>query len=121
VGIGSLIVDAGMPKPLGCALSFGGLIVAHDALLVPLVLLTGAAIAKLHDSFQFPLRLALTTAAVLCLVALPMVTGIGHRADNPSLLPLDYGRNLLIVLGVIALAATAAVVVLHLRGRRPGG
>ena len=50
-------------------------------------------------------------------MALPAVLGIGRRADNPSLLPLDYGRNLAAVLAVIALAAACAVVVSRLRTR----
>jgi hypothetical protein len=119
VGLRELIVNADRTDPLGWALWFGGLIVVHDAFIVPLVLLAGAATGRLRKPFRSPVRIALTTAAVLCLVALPAVAGIGRRADNPSLLPLAYGRNLLIVLGLIALAATAAVVVLRLRRGRP--
>ncbi|MBC6461187.1 hypothetical protein [Actinomadura sp. HBU206391] len=118
VGTCGLLVDADRTDPLGWALWVGGLIVVHDAFLVPLVLLAGAATGRLRKPYRSPLRIALTTAALLCLVALPAVAGIGRRADNPSLLPLDYGRNLLIVLGAISLAATTAVVVLHLRSGR---
>jgi hypothetical protein len=119
MGLGGLIADAGLTDPLGWALWFGGLVVVHDMLLVPLVLLTGAATGMLREPFRSTLRIALTIAATLCLVALPMVSGIGRRADDPSLLPLPYGRNLVIVLGLIALAATVAATVPHLRGRRP--
>ena len=47
-----------------------------------------------------------------------MVAGIGRRADNPSILPLDYGRNLLVVLGLIALVTALIMIALRLRGNR---
>ncbi|WP_432927361.1 hypothetical protein ACQPZZ_38745 [Microbispora sp. CA-135349] len=50
-----------------------------------------------------------------------MAAGIGRRADNPSLLPLDYGRNLLVVLGLIALVAALTVIALRLRESRRRG
>ncbi|WP_329430457.1 hypothetical protein OG339_20900 [Streptosporangium sp. NBC_01495] len=117
-GFTGLLLEADRTDPLGWALWFGGLIVAHDALVVPLVLLAGAATAWLREPFLSPVRAALVTAGILCLVALPAVLGIGRRADNPSLLPLDYGRNLAAVLAVIALAAACAMVVSRLRARR---
>ncbi|WP_326640016.1 NAD(P)/FAD-dependent oxidoreductase [Streptosporangium sp. NBC_01755] len=117
MGFTGLLLEADRTDPLGWALWFGGLIVAHDALIVPLVLLAGAATAWLREPFLSPVRAALVTAGILCLVALPAVLGIGRRADNPSLLPLDYGRNLAAVLAVIALAAACAMVVSRLRTR----
>lgn len=115
-GFAGLVVDAGLTDPLGWALWFGGLIAAHDGVLVPLVLLTGVAVGRLRR--PFPVRAGLTVAAALSLVALPMVAGIGRRADNPSLLPLDYGRNLLVVLGLIALVTALTVIAGRLRRRR---
>ncbi|WP_371778054.1 NAD(P)/FAD-dependent oxidoreductase [Streptosporangium subroseum] len=116
-GLTGLLLDAGRTDPLGWALWFGGLIVAHDALLVPLVLLAGAVAASLREPLRSPARTALITGGVLCLVALPMVWGIGRRADNPSLLPLNYGLNLLVVLAVIVLVAAFAMIVIRLRSR----
>ncbi|MEV7806914.1 hypothetical protein AB0O28_28580 [Microbispora sp. NPDC088329] len=118
-GIAGLVVDARLTDPLGWALWFGGLIVAHDGVLVPLVLLTGVATGRLRE--PSPVRAGLTVAAVLSFLALPMVAGIGRRADNPSLLPLDYGRNLLVVLGLIALVTALTVIALRLRESRRRG
>ncbi|MFG1865247.1 hypothetical protein [Microbispora bryophytorum] len=118
-GIAGLVVNAHQTDPLGWALWFGGLIAAHDGVLVPLVLLAGVAVGRLTK--PSPVRAALTVAAVLSLVALPMVAGIGRRADNPSLLPLDYGRNLLVVLGLIALVTALTTIALRLRGTRRRG
>ncbi|MEO3793104.1 molybdopterin-dependent oxidoreductase [Nonomuraea sp. B10E15] len=51
------------------------------------------------------LRTALMLAGTLVLAALPTVLALGRRADNPSILPLSYGVNLVIVLAAIALLA----------------
>ncbi|WP_169949642.1 hypothetical protein [Microbispora sp. H11081] len=118
-GLAGLVVDARLTDPLGWALWFGGLVVAHDGVLVPFVLLTGVAVGRLRE--PAPVRAGLIVAAVLSFLALPMVTGFGRRADNPSLLPLDYGRNLLVVLGLIALVTAFATIAVRLRaGRRRG-
>ncbi|MEU6424364.1 hypothetical protein ABZ860_00595 [Microbispora sp. NPDC046973] len=118
-GLAGLVVDARLTDPLGWALWFGGLIVAHDGVLVPLVLLTGVAVGRMRA--PSPVRAGLTVAAVLSLLALPMVTGFGRRADNPSLLPLDYGRNLLVVLGLVALVTALAAIAVRLRAKRRRG
>ncbi|MBX6384504.1 MAG: hypothetical protein IRZ07_16280 [Microbispora sp.] len=115
-GFAGLIADARHTDPLGWALWFGGVIAAHDAVLVPLVLLTGVAVGRLRR--PSPVRAGLTIAALLSFVALPMVAGIGRRADNPSLLPLDYGRNLLVVLSLIALGTALTAIAGRLRARR---
>jgi hypothetical protein len=50
-------------------------------------------------------------AGILTLVALPWVLGVGADPDNPSFLPRDYGRNLLLVdVGVLVVAALWATV-----------
>ena len=50
-------------------------------------------------------------AGVLALVALPFVLGVGADPANPSFLPRDYGRNLLLVdAGVLVIAALWAAV-----------
>ena len=74
---------------------------AHDALLVPAVLLAGVAASR---AGQWP-KAALIVAALVTLATLPTVLALGRRADNPSILPLDYGRGLLLVLTAIGLVA----------------
>jgi hypothetical protein len=50
-------------------------------------------------------------AGFLALVALPFVLGVGADPENPSFLPREYGRNLLLVdAGVLVLAAVWAAV-----------
>ncbi|MFC6083670.1 hypothetical protein [Sphaerisporangium aureirubrum] len=115
IGLAGLVVDARRTDPLGWALWIGGLVAAHDGVVVPLVVAAGALAGAAREPYRFWVRAALAVSAVLSLVALPMVLGIGRRADNPSLLPLDYGRGLLMVIGVIAVVAAVAVLATRLR------
>jgi hypothetical protein len=88
-----------------------GLALAHDLVLAPVVLLVGAGVRRVVPAGARPLVAGgLLVSGVLGLVAWPLVRGYGRSAGNPSVLPRDYGRGLL-----VALAATWAVVlVLHL-------
>lgn len=93
-------------------------VLAHDLVLVPLVAAFGWGLARVVPTRIRPvLRGGLLVAAVVTLVALPVLSGKGD-ATNASLTPLDYPRNLAVVLGLIA-AVTAVVAVL--RSRRAGG
>ncbi|MBW8486881.1 hypothetical protein [Actinomadura parmotrematis] len=103
MGIGAYGIVAHVPDLFGWAVWFAGGAVLHDAVFAPAVLLVGAVVTR-----RPVLQGALAVGGVLTLVALPMVLRLGARPDNPSILPLHYGWNLLIVLAVVA--AVAAVV-----------
>lgn len=96
-----------------------GVLVAHDGILVPLTIAVGAVVGRFA-----PVRLrAFVSAALLVglavtIVAFPLVLGRGRAADNPSLLPLHYGRGLLEIYGLIALTTATAVAVRAWRRRR---
>lgn len=109
VGLG--FVGLGLnSNPLGWALWFGGVLLVHDAVLAPVVLLTGVVAAKAGRS----LRAWLIVAGLVTLATLPTILALGRRADNPSILPHHYGLNLIIVLGGAGLVA----VVIRLSARR---
>ncbi|GAA2396521.1 hypothetical protein GCM10010170_112430 [Dactylosporangium salmoneum] len=93
----------------------------HDFVLVPLVLLASVLVTRLLPApARHPARAALVVAAALTAVALPFVVGAGRVAGNPSAFPQHYGRNLVLLLTVVAVAggAWAAVRVARERGRR---
>jgi hypothetical protein len=92
-------------KPLDVLWWLGGAVLLHDGVLVPVTLAVGA---FLPPRLRRSARGALVTAACLTAVALPVLLRPGPRA-NASVLPLDYGRNLLIALG----AVTALTVAWH--------
>ncbi|XVQ10585.1 hypothetical protein ACQP1W_50160 [Spirillospora sp. CA-255316] len=119
LGLRGLLRDADVDF-LGWAAWFGGAVVVHDAVLAPCVLLVGAATTRLPRSYRRHVQGALMVGGVVALVALPFVLGMGRRADNPSILPLSYGRNLAVVLAAILLLAGANALWQRYRRRSDG-
>lgn len=98
-------------EPLGQLAFLGAVVVAHDAVLVPLTIAVGVLIGRfLPVPARRPVRAAALCSLALTLVALPFVLGRGRRPDDPSALPLDYGSGLLILLGIIWAAAITATI-----------
>ena len=96
-----------------------GVLVAHDGLLLPVTIAAGALAGRFT-----PLRLrgfvrsALIVGLAVTIVAFPLVLGRGRAADNPSLLPLHYGRGLLEIYAIIGAGAAVAAGVRSRRDRR---
>ncbi|MCX5301346.1 hypothetical protein OG898_33615 [Streptomyces sp. NBC_00193] len=109
---GRLLAD--LPDPLDVLVWMGGALVLHDGIIAPLVLAAGLAVAAVPA--RGLVRGALLTAGALVLVTLPLLLRPG-TPPNPSALPLPYGRNLLLVLAAVAVAA--GVMAVAGRWRRP--
>ena len=89
-----------------------GSLLAHDALIAPVVTVGGIALAHfLPPWLRGPVRGGLAISGIVVLFAWPMLRGYGRHELNDSILPLDYGRNIVIVLGVIWVAAAGMAVV----------
>ncbi|MCA2211506.1 hypothetical protein [Jidongwangia harbinensis] len=96
-------------------------LIAHDVLLLPLAIAAGALISRIvPPGLRSPVRVAAVISLAVTVVAVPLVLGRGRVPDNPSLLPLDYGRGLLVVYALIG-TTTAVAVVVRRRRRRPHG
>jgi hypothetical protein len=117
IGFGGLFTHAADTHPAGWALWFLAALFVHDFVLVPAVLAGAALIARLPAAYRTPLQVAAVLGGCLGVVALPVVLGFGKDPGNPSQLPLAYGRNLLIVLSIIAVG-TAVIVVRRVRTAR---
>jgi len=86
---------------------------------LPLVLGIGWLLGRLlPGSWRLPARVALVVGATIALATFPVVMRYGLRPDNPSVLPLAAGRNLLVLLGLLATAAVAAGGVTAIRNAR---
>jgi hypothetical protein len=92
-------------NPAGWAVWFAGAAIVHDGIIAPCVLLVGALTTRLPSSYRRRVQGTLLIGGAVSLMALPVVLGKGRRADNLSILPLAYGRNLVIVLAAIAVIA----------------
>ncbi len=94
------------------------LLVLHDGVLLPVFLVAGELVHRFVPARPRAIvQAALIASASVTLIALPLTLGYGRLADNPSALPLDYGRGLLVILSVIWLAAALALAA-RIAGRR---
>jgi hypothetical protein len=109
--VGSVVQLGG--KLGGVVLFLIVVLVVHDGVWLPLVLLAGT----LLKARRTPVRVAAIVAAALTMVALPLALGLGRTADNPSALPLNYGRNLVLVLLGVA-AVTGIILAARARANR---
>ncbi|GIG56827.1 hypothetical protein Lfu02_11990 [Longispora fulva] len=108
-------------RPVGQLVFLGAVLLGHDLVVLPLAIGVGWLAARLLPGWaRGPAHAALFASAVLTLIATPFIVGDGHPPDNPSALPLDYGRGLLTVLAVVWTAA-AVWAALARRSRRPAG
>ncbi|MFF4981303.1 hypothetical protein ACFY3O_14760 [Streptomyces sp. NPDC001046] len=99
--------------PAGVWVWLGAAVLLHDALIAPLVLLIG--LVAVRGAARGAVRGALLVAGALTAIALPPLLRPGPRA-NPSVLPLDYPRNL--VLCLLSVAAVTLLLVLARTVRR---
>ena len=100
VGYGSSgLLTAGDRVPLGSwATWFVGGALVHDLVIAPLWIGLGWVAARvLPRPARPPVVVAAAVSGVLTLVALPFVLGFGADPLNPSFLPREYGRNLLVL------------------------
>lgn len=118
-GVFTLITAADDTNPPAAVRWLLALVVLHDLVLVPFVLLVSTAVRRL-----LPRRLsrrvngAMLVSGAVGLVAWPLVRGYGRSPGNPSILPRDYGTGLLVTLALIW--GTTVLLVLLDRQRRTG-
>ncbi|MDQ3676275.1 MAG: hypothetical protein M3401_05635 [Actinomycetota bacterium] len=111
-GLVGLLRDERVADSMSWLTFFAGGLLAHDLVWAPLVALGSVALVRIGPARVRPvLQGALIVSATVLLVAYPVVRGDGRLANNPSILPLDYPRNLVIVL--VAVWAVAGVLIVR--------
>jgi hypothetical protein len=107
-------------RPAELARFFVGGLLAHDAVFAPLVLLGGVALSRLAPPSR--LRSYLQAAFIICgslaLFAYPEVRDYARILHNPTSLPHNYTRNLVIVWAGVG-AALAALALIRSGRRSP--
>lgn len=97
-------------RPANLATFVVGGVALHDLVVAPLAVLAGVAVVRaVPRRARGPVQAALVVSAVVALFAYPLVRAYGLAANNPTSLPYNYGRNLVIVLGVVWAVAAAAI------------
>ncbi|AEV85596.1 hypothetical protein ACWT_4574 [Actinoplanes sp. SE50] len=69
-------------------------LILHDVVFLPLVLLAGRLLPRLTPT----LRIITTAWLAVTIVALPLVLGFGRDPGNPTILPRSYGTDLIGIL-----------------------
>ncbi len=101
-GVDGLLSMSRATRPTNAGAWLIGGIVVHDALLVPATMIVGFALSRLVPApYRAVVQGALLVSGSVALASLPLWRGYGGSADNPSVNPLAYGRNLAIVLGAV--------------------
>lgn len=109
-GAMTAVHDARDAHPFALAVHVVTFDLGHDALLVPTGLLIAWIIGKVvPEVARGPVRAGLAVSTMFVLFAWPLIHRWGRRPTNSSTLPLDYGRNLTIVLVTVWLVAGAAI------------
>jgi hypothetical protein len=110
-GLVGLLGDAAIGDTRSWLTYFVGGLLAHDLVWAPLVLIGSVVVVRVVPTRVRPVvQGALIVTGTVLLVAYPVLNGSGRLANNPSILPLDYPRNLLIVLAAVWVVAAALMV-----------
>jgi hypothetical protein len=115
LGVRGIFVDRSATRPSDLVRWFGGLLVVHDAIVVPIALGIGWLVGRLRPGRGSTyVKAGLAMSATVVVLWWPLWRGYGLRESNPTLLRLPYERNLLIALalgwGVVATVAGASAI-----------
>lgn len=118
VGAVVLMVDVSVSSYPGLLLWLAGSLVLHDGILAVIVLLVSVVLRRSSRRIPFGVLLivqgAVVVAAIASLMVVPEILKKGIGTPNPTVLPLDYGANL-IGFYVVLTVLTALAVVVYLR------
>jgi hypothetical protein len=112
------VTDSGV-NLVGVAAFLGAVLIGHDLILLPIAVGFGVLLARVVPGWAYRWVLAgCAVSAIITAVAVPLLLGVGRIADDPSRLPLNYPRGLLIVLGVVWLVVLSGAGWSYRRSRR---
>jgi hypothetical protein len=116
-----LVLDVGPSKFLGIAAWFAGAIILHDGILAPIVFGVSLLLRRAGKRIPFGALLivqgAVVVGAITALLVVPQQLKRAIGTANPTILPLDYGVNL-VVFAAVLVAVTVLVVLGYLRRAR---
>jgi hypothetical protein len=103
--VDGILFDGGT-NPGGQFVFLAAVLVAHDLVLLPLAIMVGLLTVRYLPVWaRAAVQSGLYASAVATALALPLVLGFGRMPANFTVLPLNYGRGLLILLGIIWIVA----------------
>ncbi len=109
-GIRGIVQNSLDTRPAELARFVIGGALLHDLVVAPLVILAGVTVARgVRGRARAVVQAALVVTGIVALFSYPLVRGYGLALNNPTSLPHNYARNLMIVLGVVWAVAAAAI------------
>ena len=113
-----LVLDVGPSEFVGIAIWFAGAIILHDGILAPVVFVVSLMLRRAGKRIPLGALLivqgAVVVGAMTALLVVPEQLKQAIGTANPTILPLNYGVNL-VVFGVVLIAVTVLAVVVYLR------
>jgi hypothetical protein len=104
---------------LAIAVWLVGALVVHDLVLAPAVVAAGWAATRVLPAWlRAPVQAAALVGLTVTLASVPLLSGRGRRPGNPSADPLDYPRNLALVLLVVCAVCSAWAAARWMAGRQ---
>lgn len=107
-GVVRLVTQVPVPSLVGLAVWLIAALVIHDGIASPLVLATGALVGRVPPRGRRYLQAGLIMAAMVTVLAVPMIYRRGSQPPSKALLDQDFGGHLTLLLGVIASATLLA-------------
>ena len=124
LGVGAGVWGAMLLGDLGSMNFFASLswlvggVVVHDALIGPLVIALAVASTRLlRGPLPAPVIVGLIVVGSVTLASVPMIGRFGALADNPTLLPRNYGLGWLVFVGLVSVLVAVALLVGQARRR----
>lgn len=119
-GAGRILFSVPPPLLLLLGAWLVGALVIHHGVLSPVVVAIGWALReRVPDRGRRFLQAGLIVAALVTVVALPLIARQGTQPPAKALLLQNYGLNLLLLLGLVAVATLVAYTVRVARDRQP--
>jgi hypothetical protein len=114
-----LLLARGLTNLVATVVWLAGGVVAHDAVLAPLVVLLGVALLpRLPSWSRGPAVAGFVVLLTVTLTAVPVLGRFGAKPDDPWLLPRSYGALWLgLALLVVAVVLAAALLRRHRSGQ----
>lgn len=122
VGALVLLADVEPTNYIGIAVWFLGALVIHDGIIAPVVF--GVSVIMRKSSKRIPFGVlaivqgALVVGALFTAIVVPEILKQGIGTANPTLLPLEYGRNLVIFYAALIVVTAAAIALYMVRTSR---
>jgi hypothetical protein len=113
---GYLLLQLGWSNLVAAVIWMAGAVVVHDGVLGPALVVVGIAVlAVVRGPARAPVTAGLVVLGTVTVTAVPVLTRMGARADNPTLLDRHYVLGWCVFATLVATATMLGVIRTQLR------